>query len=410
MNNEIDLLDELEREERDERLATGGGGAGAALGVVLTLLIGCGLVFAAYKLGQRKTVDEPPLIAANESPIKIAPENPGGAAIPNTGNFANAMIDGSRPATSGDALRDGVVAEAGLPARDIDQAATSADAREIMREVTQLNDIEMKPSLEGEPVLVAEGAPDRSAERMMVSGAEVPPAARPSLDELVASAVAEDEQIDNVIAEGGALPPRAPALALEQQVGTGTSIASASFDATEEQVASLTMRMPTRKPNLSTASMARQVTQDTQRTPALAPDTRNAPDRVRQPLEPAIARISPTPPAPNRQNQLAQPVPQVPGPSAIQRVRIAPQPVGDAQVQLGAFPSPDEVRGRWSAIKGRNPDLLGPLGLKVLPVQTADGRQLFRMRVGPLRDTRQAAQLCQALEGRGIDCFVPARR
>jgi hypothetical protein len=143
-------------------------------------------------------------------------------------------------------------------------------------------------------------------------------------------------------------------------------------------------------------------------TPALAPETRPTQPQVRQRIEPAIARVGPA--LAPQVNPLAQAPQQAQPTPGIERVRIPPQPLGDAQVQLGAFGSPNEVRGRWAALKARNPDLLGQLGLKVMPVQTADGRQLYRMRIGPLRDTLRAAQLCQALAGRGIDCSVPRRQ
>ena len=409
MNNEIDLLDELEREERDERLAANGGGAGAALGVLLTLVIGCGLVFAAYKLGQRKTVDEPPMIAANDGPIKIAPEDSGGSVIPNTGNLANAMIDGTRPALADDdssagdlALRDGVVVEANLPDRAIDQTSLNAETRELRREVTQLNDLGMKHSIEGEPSLALDGVPDRSNELNMVAGAEVAPGSGPSLDELV-----EANEAERAAAAVNAAVQQLPQLSGPAPVETViASVSPAADDEQERAQSQIAMRLPTPKPNLGPSSPTIASAQPTITNTVSPPDL--APQRVQPRIEPAIARVIPQPPAQPRAPQRAEP--QVQPRATIQRVRIPPQPIGDAQVQLGAHASPQEVRGRWAAIKGRNPDLLGQLGLKVTPVQTADGRQLFLMRVGPLPDSNRAAQLCQALGGRGIDCFVPQRR
>ncbi len=418
MNNEIDLLDELEREERDERLAAGGGGAGAALGVLLTFVIGCGLVFASYKLGQRKTVDEPPLIAANDAPIKIVPEDAGGSIIPNTDNVANVMLDGNRPAASDYALRDGVIVEANLPDRSVDQVVSTAQTREIRREVTQLTDLETKNSIDGEPSLQIDGAPDRAEEQLIVADADVAPIATPLSPETAAPAIYIEDNtlLDTTVVEAVADTTvlEANVTPLTDVVVTNTVIAPQPVlaDVQEPQGIEIAMQLPKRKPNL-VPSQARQVIADiTPTTPALAPETRPIRPQIRQQLEPAIARLPSPPPAPpvQRQNQLVQPVPQVPAPSGVQRVRIPPQPVGDAQVQLGAFPSPDEVRGRWANIRARHPDLLGQLGLQVLPVQTSDGRQLFRMRIGPLRDTVRAAQLCQALAGRGVDCFVPQRR
>lgn len=413
MNNEIDLLDELEREERDERLAANGGGAGAALGVLLTLIIGCGLVFAAYKLGQRKTVDEPPMIAANDEPIKIAPENSGGSVIPNTGNLANAMIDGTRPALGGEdlaaddiALRDGVIVEANLPDRAIDQTSLNAETREMRREVTQLNDLEMKHSIDGEPSLALDGVPDRSNELNMVAGAEVAPGSGPSLDELVAATKADRaaEAVNQAIQQLPELSGPAP---VETVIASVTPSSDAEQD--RPQGAEIAMRLPTPKPDLGPSAPVRAALAEAEPriTNTLTPPDL-APQRVQPQIEPAIARVVPQPPAQPRAPQLAQP--QVQPRAGVQRVRIPPQPIGDAQVQLGAHASPQEVRGRWAAIKGRNPDLLSQLGLKVTPVQTADGRQMFLMRVGPLPDADRAAQLCRALGGRGIDCFVPQRR
>lgn len=414
MNNEIDLLDELEREERDERLAANGGGAGAALGVLLTLVIGCGLVFAAYKLGQRKTVDEPPMIAANDLPIKVAPVDTGGSVIPNTGNLANAMIDGTRPALAGDdtaagelALRDGVVVEANLPDRAIDQTSLNAETRELRREVTQLNDLAMKHSIEGEPSLALDGVPDRSNELNMVAGAEVAPGSGPSLDELVEAAKAERAAaaVSDAIQQLPQLNGPAP---VETVIASVVPSADADADTNSAQT-EIAMRVPMPKPNLGPSSSAQPAiaaARPTITNTVTPPDL--APQRAQPRIEPAIARVLPQPPAQPRTPQLAEP--QVQPNATIRRVRIPPQPIGDAQVQLGAFASPQEVRGRWGAIKGRNPDLLGRLGLKVTPVQTADGRQMFLMRVGPLQDANRAAQLCQALGGRGIDCFVPQRR
>jgi len=60
-------------------------------------------------------------------------------------------------------------------------------------------------------------------------------------------------------------------------------------------------------------------------------------------------------------------------------------------------------------LRAQHPDLLGRMGLQVQGVRTAQGQNLFRLRAGPLRDSRQAAQLCDQLRVRGVECFVPAR-
>ena len=408
MQNEIDLLDELDREERDERFGEGKGGAGAAIGVALTLMVGCGLVFAAYKLGQRTELEEPAVIAAADGPVRVAPENPGGTEIANTGSLANAMVDGTRPALGEGAIADGVVAEGGLPVRELDVAATE-DARAVRREIVQLDDLASKSAIEGEPRLVAAGPADRSAERRRVEGAEVLPSTAPAVE---AEAEAEEEGIEVaatgeeiVIPPAGAAEAPVAAAPAAPEADAPGSVETRVAEAPQPRLAPL----PPRKPrDLSVTRADMTPTPPRAAEPLLAPETRENERPVRRPVEPAVVtRVDPRPP---RQPAPSTARPAAPTPPAgVRQVAIPPQPMGDAQVQLGAFPSPDEVRRRWADLKGRHRDVLGQLGLQVQPMRTGDGRQLFRMRVGPLRDGRMAAALCGTLQVRGVPCFVPQR-
>lgn len=426
-------------DSRDDLAGTpaGGGGGGAALGVLLTLVIGCGLVFAAYKLGQRTSVDEPPTILANGGPAKMAPIDEGGAIIPNTDNDAYTMVDGSSPDRVGYVERDGIIVEEQLSSRQLAPVDPLAGG-EAQQDVISVSELRPVGSISGEPSLTTGAVPDRADERLLAGGAEVSitnaeailsaaerdaaNAAQGGLDATASIANSAQNGLANAggavagavgstFVTGGLQPItplantqgiRAPDLnalnqgalnpnALNTGVDTVVAVAPAPTPPNElspETFGSgLIVPLPRLKPDLG---------------PRIA-----AVERARATVQPRILRE----PAAATTLEIPQPQPGlVTAPALqVQPVGIPPQPVGDAQVQLGAMPTPDLVRTRWRELQGRNPDVLGTLGLQVLPVRTAQGQELFRLRAGPLPDSQTAARLCDQLRFRGIECFVPAR-
>jgi len=128
MSTRDDSYAALVADDYDDREPVVAGSGGAILGVLMTLVIGCGLVFAAYKLGQRTSVDEPPLLTAGAGEAKMAPIDEGGSPIANQDNDAYTMIDELR--RSGTDTRtveqDGIVVSDRLPNRALDPAGTLA--------------------------------------------------------------------------------------------------------------------------------------------------------------------------------------------------------------------------------------------------------------------------------------------
>lgn len=104
-------------------------------------LIG-GIGAFALSFGGGDSGDAPVLVKADESPIKIKPENPGGAVIPNQDNKVYDMVArGGTPATP---TQEKLVSDAEQP---VDVAARAADARPDAR-------------------IVGEGAPAKSEDRI----------------------------------------------------------------------------------------------------------------------------------------------------------------------------------------------------------------------------------------------------
>lgn len=78
---------------------------------------------------------------------------------------------------------------------------------------------------------------------------------------------------------------------------------------------------------------------------------------------------------------------------------------GEFRVQLGAFGAGEEAARRaWKDLSRRHPDLLAGLtpGVDVL---SKGGRNLWRLRAGPLSEAR-AREICAQLASRGSPCLV----
>jgi cell division septation protein DedD len=99
-----------------------------------------------------------------------------------------------------------------------------------------------------------------------------------------------------------------------------------------------------------------------------------------------------------------------PAPAAAQRAAAPAAPAaaettGGFAVQLGAPGSEAEARSSFAALQRRFPEQLGSRSPVVRKAELADGRTVFRLRVGPL-SRESAASLCQSLQSSGGSCFV----
>ena len=406
MSTRDDSYAALVADDYDDREPVVAGSGGAILGVLMTLVIGCGLVFAAYKLGQRTSVDEPPLLTAGAGEAKMAPIDEGGSPIANQDNDAYTMIDELR--RSGTDTRtveqDGIVVSDRLPNRALDPAGTLA-VTGVQEDVLRIGELQLSSSVEGEPSLTDAAAPDRTNDLELAGGAEVQVADSDAVlrAETAASdaqrAAAERDLASLQLPPAGSVPASSPLtrspdtqVAARPEGAAGGTLTDGDFGQ-----GLVLFPVPRSKPDLA-------------RRPNRVADARQSPPST-QPAA-ATTRVPQVVPVPGQpQTPAFQPQPGQTLPPGLQAqpVGIPPQPANDAQVQLGAMPSGDIARARWQQLRAQHPDLLGRLGIQVQPVRTAQGQSLFRLRAGPLRDSRQAGQLCDQLRLRGVDCFVPAR-
>jgi Flp pilus assembly protein TadD len=80
-------------------------------------------------------------------------------------------------------------------------------------------------------------------------------------------------------------------------------------------------------------------------------------------------------------------------------------------VQLGAYRTETRAEKGWNQLQRRAPEELGAVGHIVIADPRADGRPpLYQLRTTAYSDRRQAAELCQQLKAKSMDCFVVAAR
>lgn len=92
--------------------------------------------------------------------------------------------------------------------------------------------------------------------------------------------------------------------------------------------------------------------------------------------------------------------PKVSVPTAINKSK-------DWRVQIGAVGSDDKARSEFQRHQKKHSDLLGKLSLEVQKVKV-NGKDYFRIRIGPVQDKNAAVDLCGKLKNRGLACITVA--
>jgi cell division septation protein DedD len=318
----------------------------AALVVVAIGGVGAAMVF---RNGKPAGVNgQPPVIAADTGPAKVAPVNPGGAEIPNQ----NKQIY----ERSGDASADKtkVVSREEQPV-DVQQAARSMAPRP-----TQPSNGSITPT----DTAAAALAP---AEPGLVPIPAVPGLGEPRKVRTVAIRPDGTPAASNEVAANGA----------GQGIVTGSAPAS----------------RPATPPSATQAQAAARPSQPSA-TPAAAPKTQ---ERAAAPATPPASQ---TPPAATRTAALA---PQQAEPPAATAPRADPN--GGFAVQLGAPGSEAEARATFAALQRKYPGQLSGQSPIVRKTELAGGKTVYRLRVGPY-SREDASSMCSALQAAGGQCFI----
>lgn len=84
----------------------------------------------------------------------------------------------------------------------------------------------------------------------------------------------------------------------------------------------------------------------------------------------------------------------------------APAGAGTFMVQLAAVSTAEQAQAAWSRLRGNNGDLLGGLSPSYARADLGTKGVLYRLRAGPVQGETRARALCAQLAGRKVDCMV----
>jgi hypothetical protein len=75
-------------------------------------------------------------------------------------------------------------------------------------------------------------------------------------------------------------------------------------------------------------------------------------------------------------------------------------------VQLAAVSTPEQAQAAWSRLRGNNGDLLAGLSPSYARTDLGAKGVVYRLRAGPVQGETRARSLCAQLSGRNVDCMV----
>ncbi|MBE1203774.1 SPOR domain-containing protein [Aminobacter carboxidus] len=332
----------------------------ARRGMMIAAIVGAvavvgGIGAFALSFGGGEGAGAPVIVKADESPIKVKPENPGGATVPNQDSKVYDRVAGG--STNGAPAQDKLVTNAEEP---VDLAAQDAEAN--MPENMPLN---------GDDV-AAEPATAKSEERV----AQAPQADQPDATTETA-AVAPRKVRTMVVRPDGTLVPR-------------EEPAPAAVAATE----------PTDPAPQRVAEPASEATGTVPAQPALAP--------VAKPVQSANTP-STAPIAPQRPSE--QPVDVVGEVKPDQVAAVAPSAPTTAAasgawaMQIASQPSEAAAKSTYADLARRYGSVLNGREVSIVKADIAGKGTFWRVRV-PAGTRNDAVSLCESYKAAGGNCFV----
>ncbi|GGK49735.1 SPOR domain-containing protein [Salinarimonas ramus] len=335
---------------------------------------------------------EPPLIAADPEPVRVAPENPGGVEIPNQDtalldaqdNGETRIVDreeqpvdiaglAREPAEAPRVVLPAPGAETQAPAAATDDPIAQALGEDGLAGLDAGLDGGLQPPLVSSPAVAALGEPRRvrtvtvRPDGTIIQPTGLSPAAQP------ATAPAETASAAPAQAPGTPAPlePLAP-LAPVPEIGAGNDLPSMDLPATD----------------LPATELA-----------AVAPE---APAPVPPPAPARDSFPAPAPAQPSGPLQLSA-LPTVSAP-----VAQPAAPTGGYAVQLAIRGSEDRARAAFSELQAQYSSIIGD-GQPIIRQAVVNGSTIYRVRVGPY-SLERANQACDQIKAAAGDCFVASNQ
>ncbi|SMH49058.1 SPOR domain-containing protein [Mesorhizobium australicum] len=341
----------------------------------------------------------PALVKADPSPIKVKPENPGGAIVPNQDGKVYEQVRGQpAAATSQDKLVSGAEEPMAPPpaARPAAPAANSAAN---------------PPAAAEQPTAALPGVETptvKSEER--VTPEETAQGSEPSQE---VAAIAPKKVRTMIVRPDGTLVPREdpPAVASGETTGTAMATVPTNADPATMAAAQPGAQVPSAVPgarddvSILPPDAAADDSAAGLQTPAasdvIVPLPR--PSRTAQPAAEEPVRQAAVTPAPVR----AEPAPQPAAPAAQEAsAPAATAPVaGLWTVQIASQPTREGAQASYEDLARRYGGVLGGKGVNIIQAEVSGKGTMWRVRV-PAASKNDANILCAKLKTAGGSCFV----
>ena len=355
------------------------------MAVLALIVVGTGGFLVWRKAGHLGLSGPPPIIKADTSPIKVAPEHPGGIEIPNQ-NKQIYQPDAPEGKT-----------------RVVDDREQPMDVKEAVRDAP------------APPRLTPDGALAGGQVASLPTSAPIPGS------QAIADPMRTPAQASVANALGEPLKVRTVSVRPD---GTMFATPAARMAASSPAMSILTSSLPPPVPvatipigpaaspgvePAATPSSA-QGAGDSATTPSAGP----APVTVLPPQrpKPGERRSSIAPPAATASRLAAgAPEPETTGSQGSASLddaaaAPAPAPAGSYSVQIAVMPSEEQARKAYGRLAGRYAGALGGKPANVIKAEVR-GKTLYRVRVGPMAHAG-ANELCTRLKAAGASCFVAA--
>lgn len=375
-----DGIDELDYDGIDEEIALPAYAEGRAAprrrGLMITAVVGGVVVLGgvgAFALSSGGGgSDVPAIVRADDTPIKVRPENPGGTSVPNQDNKVYETVAGARSGAPTAAAQPKLISSAEepvdmsakLPAPPSGEAETSSTMPMVGDEVADL------PSGDDEIADIAAKAEDR-----------VDPAVdaqQPATDNTEVAAVTPRRVRTMVVRPDGSLVPRedpAPAAAAEPQAAAEAMMETApSKPAAEPQVTNTTK-------------------------PAQAPAAAKQPAKAASTGTPATVPVAPARPADQPLDVVGEVKPEQV--AAVSQGAAA----GGWSMQIASQPSEDAAKSTYQDLARRYASVIGGRGATIVKAEIAGKGTFWRVRI-PAGSRNEAVSLCESYKSAGGNCFV----
>lgn len=329
----------------------------------------------AFALSFGGGAEVPAIVKADDSPIKVRPENPGGTTVPNQDNKVYQTVAGAGAGNAAAPAQQKLITSAEEP---VDMAAKAP-----------------------EPELMPSGVNEGEE---LDSGDEIAAIAAKSEDRIQPSPAAEQSGTDNtevaavtprrvrtmVVRPDGTLVPRedpAPVAAAEPQAAVDAIMEAPPVDASTEPRVATASPAPTAnaKPAAPAPTSALK--------PANAPASANS-------GTPATVPVAPSRPADQPVNVVGEVKPE-----QVASISTTAPAAGGWSMQIASQPSEEAAKSTFQDLSRRYAGVLGGRDATIVKAEVAGKGTFWRVRV-PAGSRNDAVSLCESYKAAGGSCFV----